>query len=106
MQSNKRTSDSSEETYVKMRSDLRMGPPGGGRRRKRCNSSKKLNISRTPTQEGGVLLHSKGEEKEEQVVSFHSLFVDTQAPKYKPEIPEHETCESTFLSKPHNSFRK
>jgi hypothetical protein len=33
------------------------------------------------------------------------LFVDTQAPKYKPEIPEHKACESTFLSKAHNSVR-
>jgi hypothetical protein len=32
------------------------------------------------------------------------LFVDTQAPKYKPEIPEHKNCESTFLSEAHNSF--
>jgi len=56
---------------------------------------------------GGVLLHSRVEEKRRagSFVPFF-LFVDTQAPKYKPEIPEHKACEeSTFLSKAHNSFR-
>ena len=37
---------------------------------------------------GGVLLHSRAEEKRRagSFVSFF-LFVDSQAPKYKPEIP-------------------
>jgi len=107
MRSNNRTTDSTEEKYVKMHSDLSRGPRrrGGGKNRKGATPAKNWILQgrqrRRVAEGGGVLLHSKGEEKEEQVDSIHSfLFVDTQAPKYKPDIPEYKTCESTFLSKP------